>query len=37
MIDRIKAFLSRGNLLYKVVALALAILLWLAVTRPFSM
>lgn len=36
MIDRIKEFVSRGNLLYKVVALVLAILLWLAVTKPFS-
>ena len=37
MIDRIKEFVSRGNLLYKVVALVLAIRLWLAVTKPFSL
>lgn len=37
MIDRIKEFISRGNMLYKIVALALAILLWLSVTRPFSL
>jgi len=37
MIDRIKEILSRGNLLYKAVALVLAILLWLAVTKPFSL
>ena len=36
MMERIKEMLSRGNLLYKAVALILAILLWLAVTKPFS-
>lgn len=36
MIERMKEMLSRGNLLYKAVALILAILLWLAVTKPFS-
>lgn len=37
MMERIKAFLSRGNLLYKIVALVMAILLWFAVKQPFSM
>lgn len=37
MIARIKEFLTRGNLLYKIVALLLAILLWLSVTKPFIM
>lgn len=36
MIERIKEMMSRGNLLYKVVALVLAVLLWLAVAKPFS-
>ena len=36
MMERMKDMLSRGNLLYKAVALILAILLWLAVTKPFS-
>lgn len=37
MINRIKDFFTRGNLLYKVVALVLAVLLWLSVNKPFSM
>ena len=36
MIQRIGEILNRGNLLYKVVALILAVLLWLSVTKPFG-
>lgn len=35
--ERIKAFFTRGNLLYKIVALFMAILLWLAIKQPFSL
>lgn len=35
MIKRIKNFFRKGNLLYMLIALAMAVLLWLAVTKPF--
>lgn len=35
MIERIKNFFRRGNLIYMLIALAMAVLLWLAVTKPF--
>lgn len=34
MMEQFKKFLRRGNLLYLLIALALAILVWLAVTKP---
>lgn len=36
MIRQIGEFLNRGNLLYKIIALVLAVLLWLSVTKPFG-
>ena len=36
MRERIRKFFDRGNLLYKLIALVLALLLWLAVTKPFG-
>lgn len=36
MIRKIKESLTRGNLLYKIIALVLAVLLWLSVNKPFD-
>lgn len=36
MMESIKAFLQKRNLIYKFVSLVLAVLLWLTITEPFS-
>lgn len=36
MMNSLKEFFAQGNLLYKLIALVLAVLLWLTVTEPFS-
>jgi hypothetical protein len=35
MMERIKRFFRKGNLIYMLIALAMAFLIWLAVTKPF--
>ena len=35
MMEKVKAFFQKGNLGYKLIALVLAILLWMTVTKPF--
>lgn len=34
MMERIKRFLRKGNLVYMFISLVMAFLLWLAVTKP---
>lgn len=34
MMEPLKKFFRRGNLLYLLISAALAVLLWLAVTKP---
>ncbi len=34
MMEPLKKFFRRGNLLYLLIACAVAVLLWLAVTKP---
>lgn len=34
--SKLKAFLMKGNFLYKLISLALAIMIWVTVTQPFS-
>ena len=36
MMNSLREFFTRVNLLYKLIALVLAVLLWLTVTEPFS-
>lgn len=36
MMESLKEFFIKRNLLYKLIALVLAVLLWLTVTEPFS-
>lgn len=36
MMNSLREFFTSGNLLYKLIALVLAVLLWLTVTEPFS-
>ncbi len=35
MMEPLKKFFRKGNFLYLLIAFALAVLLWLAVTKPF--
>lgn len=35
MMESVKEFFIKRNLLYKLIALVLALLLWLTITKPF--
>ena len=34
--EKLKMFLMKGNFLYKLISLALAVMIWFTVTQPFS-
>lgn len=35
MMEKMKSFFEKRNILYKLISLILAILIWFAVTKPF--